>query len=110
MSDDTSEQKRSHGPGFRLGLLIGIIAGLAAAVLFAPPTGEGEPRVEGTGVAEPAEFDAGSPAGRAMSLVEQVRARVQEAAREAEIARREAEQAAMARYTELTKGEHSGGE
>jgi hypothetical protein len=97
-----TDEKRSHGPGFRLGLLIGLVAGLAAAVLFAPPTGEEEPRIE-SGATSAGTMPEGSPADRATSLLEQVRRRVQEAAREAEIAAREAEAQAQARYMELTQ-------
>lgn len=101
--NDVFEEKRSHGPGFRLGLLIGLVAGLAAAVLFAPPTGEEEPRLESGAEPEDATTSAGSLADRATSLLEQVRRRVQEAAREAEIAARGAEAEAQARYLELTQ-------
>ena len=101
------EERRSHGPGFRLGLLIGLLAGVAAAVLFAPPTGEGESRGESAQAAPSStpQYDIDTPMGRAMSLVEQIRSRMQEASREAEIAAKEAEELALARYAELTRSE-----
>ncbi len=35
--DGTGE--KGHGPGLRLGILVGLIVGAAVAVFFAPPTG-----------------------------------------------------------------------
>lgn len=103
--------RKSHGPGLRLGILVGLIAGAVVATLFAPPTGEETPEDQaaerlGDGKAfSPPDLDADTPMARVRSLVEQVRARVREASREAEIARRETEELAHARYAELTHQE-----
>ena len=106
-TDSPEEEKQGHGPGFRLGILVGLIVGAAAAVLFAPPTGEEE---QGSVTSEAAtdstssspDFDLDGPFGRISTIIEQVRARVREASREAEIAVRETEELAHARFAELT--------
>lgn len=106
-----ADERKSHGPGLRLGILVGLIAGAVVATLFAPPTGEETPEDQaaerlGDGKAfSPPDLDADTPMARVRSLVEQVRARVREAAREAEIATRETEELAHARYAELTHQE-----
>ncbi len=101
-------KRTSHGPGLRLGVFVGLIAGAVVATLFAPPTGEetpGDRAAEGPfegNVTSPPDPDEGTPVARVRSLVEQVRARVREASREARTARRETEELAQARYAELT--------
>ena len=37
---EASKERRRHGPGFILGIVLGALAGAAAATLFAPPTVE----------------------------------------------------------------------
>ena len=104
-TDTPQEEEKGHGPGFRLGILLGLIVGAAVAILFAPPTGEEE---QGAATSERApgrtssssDFD--SPLGRINTIIEQVRARVREASREAETAARETEELAHARFAELT--------
>ncbi len=106
-TESPEEEEKGHGPGFRLGILVGLIVGTAVAVLFAPPTGEEE---RGTVTSEAApgstssspDFDLDSSFGRISTIIEQVRARVREASREAEIAARETEELAHARFAELT--------
>lgn len=108
---DEAEEQKSHGPGLRLGILVGLIAGAVVATLFAPPTGEetpGDEAAEGSAEGNDAsrlDPDEGAPIARVRSLIEQVRARVREASREAGIATRETEELAHARYDELTHQE-----
>ncbi len=103
-----TDEHKSNGPGLRLGIVVGLIAGAVVAVLFAPPTGEETPHEQGAegaadgGDASSSMVDEDSPMARVSLLIEQVRARVREASREAEIARRETEEQAQARYAELT--------
>jgi hypothetical protein len=97
-SSATDEKPPGHGPGFRLGLLLGMAAGAAAAVLFAPASGEeNRHRASEAGVAG----DDVSPE-RLRDVLDRVRARVQEAADEAREATRLAEEEGRARYRELT--------
>ncbi len=106
-AESPEEGEKGHGPGFRFGILVGLIVGAAVAVLFAPPTGEEE---QGSVMSEAAtdstssspDFDLDGPFGRISTIIEQVRARVREASREAEIAARETEELAHARFAELT--------
>ncbi len=106
-TDSVEEEQNGHGPGFRLGILLGLIVGAVVAVLLAPPTGEEE---QGTVTSESAagssslspDFAADSPFGRISTIIQQVRSRVREASREAEIAARETEELAHARLAELT--------
>ena len=104
---DEAGESKSHGPGLRLGIFVGLIAGAVVATLFAPPTGEETPGdqvpeelAEGSGASPP---DPDAPMARVRSLLDQVRARIREASREAEIATRETEELAHARYAELTQ-------
>ena len=106
---DEAGESKSHGPGLRLGIIVGLIAGAVVATLFAPPTGEEaledqvpEDLAEGSGASPP---DPDAPMARVRSLLDQVRARIREASREAEIATRETEELAHARYAELTHQE-----
>ena len=106
-TESPEEEEKGHGPGIRLGILVGLIVGAAVAVLFAPPTGEKD---QGSVTSEAAtdstssspDFDLDGPFGRISTIIEQVRARVREASREAEIAVRETEELAHARFAELT--------
>jgi len=108
---DEADEHKSHGPGLRLGILVGLIAGAVVAILFAPPTGEETPLDQAAeGLAEGSEAsppgsDEDTPMARVRSLIEHVRARVREASREAEIATRGTEELAQARYAELTHQE-----
>lgn len=107
-SSDEGDERTSNGPGLRLGLLVGLIAGAVVATLFAPPTGEETPQDQtAEGAAEDnagpmTSGDENTPIARVTSLIEQVRARVREASREAAIATRETEELAQARLAELT--------
>ena len=112
--EDGTEEK-GHGPGLRLGILVGLIVGAAVAVFFAPPTGEvdqdpamGETPTGSTSSSPDFELD--SAFGRISTIIEQVRARVREASREAEIAARETEELAHARFAELTHQERASDE
>ncbi len=114
--EESEEESHSgHGPGFIRGVVFGLIAGAGAATLLAPTTGrelrdrigaETTP-VRGYGSDPDAapDADAGgvTPVDRIRALLAQVRARVQEAKREAALASREAEELSHARYAELTR-------
>ncbi len=106
-TESPEEEKQGHGPGFRLGILVGLIVGTAVAIIFAPPTGE-EDQDTATGetatgsTSSSPDFELDSAFGRISTIIEQVRARVREASREAEIAARETEELAHARFAELT--------
>lgn len=89
------ERRNGRGPGFLLGILVGMIAGAAAAALF------------GHGGDEEAENEAGlgepeSPAAGLRAALAGVRSRVREASKEAQEATREVEERYRARYEELT--------
>ena len=103
LEDESTPERKSHGPGFRLGLLLGGIAGAVVAALAAPSTGEELRRnIAGdTGLGA----DADASAERVRSVLEVVRARVQEAADQAREAAELAEQQGRARYAELTGSE-----
>lgn len=109
------EEPSGSGPGFILGIVLGVLAGAAAATLFAPATGD-EFRQRITEEAGPAfrrQEDEGSPEGpqpetpvdRIRAVAARVRSRVQEASEEAREAAREAENQSRARYEELTHQE-----
>ncbi len=106
-TDSPEQEEKGHGPGFRLGILMGLIVGAAVAILFAPPTGEEE---QDTATSETAtgstssspDFELDNAFGRISTIIEQARARVREASRAAEIAARETEELAQARFAELT--------
>ena len=107
---DEGGERTSHGPGLRLGVLVGLIAGAVVATLFAPPTGEETPEDQTVDAAEGSAAslhggDEDTPMARVSSLIQHVRARMREASREAAIATREAEELALARYAELTHQE-----
>lgn len=105
--EQSSLGKRARGPGFRLGVIAGVLAGAAAATLLAPPTGE-EPAqpVAGEGGGDMNENDVAT--ARLGNVLQRVRSRVQEASEEAHEAAREAEDTLRARYTELTGDERPG--
>jgi gas vesicle protein len=95
--EPVAESRRS-GPGFRLGLLFGLAAGAAAATIFAPSSGdEFRQRVAG----DAAGGEGVTPDGL-RAVLDRVRARVQEAAAEAQAATQFAEAESRARYEELT--------
>ena len=107
---ESLEEKR-NGPGFRRGVLLGLLAGAAAATLFAPSTGqefrhrvseEAGPILTGDGGAD---ADGTTPSERIRSVLGRVRARVQEASEEAKEAARLAEEESRARFGELTDQE-----
>lgn len=109
------------GPGFFLGLIVGAIAGGAAATLFAPATGE-EVRHRIAEEAGPAlgRAESGSderpaavgteeaPVERIRAMLDRVRSRVEEATEEARQAAQEAEDEGRAHYTELTRNPPGG--
>ncbi len=111
-TDAPEEEEKGHGPGFRLGILVGLIVGSAVAILFAPPTGEEEQRTDTsdtpTGSASDSDLD--SAFGRISTVLDRVRGRVREASREAGIAARETEELAQARFAELTHQDRSSDE
>ena len=83
------EDGRRSGHGFRLGLILGAVAGAAAAMLFAPRAG-----LEEASMGEAAAENQNGALGR-------LRSRLREAATEARQAAQEAEQAKRTRFTEL---------
>ena len=114
-TDSAEEEEKGHGPGLRLGILVGLIVGAAVAILFAPPTGEEEQDTATSetatgGTASSPNFELDNAFGRISTIIEQVRARVREASREAEIAVRETEELAKARFAELTHQERASDE
>ena len=114
-TDTPEEEEKGHGPGFRLGILVGLIVGTAVAILFAPPTGEED---QGTDTSDAptgstsasSNSDVGSAFGRISTMLDQVRGRVREASREAGSAARETEELAQARFAELTHQDGSSNE
>jgi hypothetical protein len=98
------QPKKNHGPGFRLGLIFGLLAGAAAATLFAPPTGEDErtPIAPDQPFAPPPEPGI-EPSDRLRAVLERVRSRMEDASAEAHEASRETEEKLRARYSELTE-------
>ena len=113
--EETEGESRSgRGPGFIRGVLFGLIAGAGAATLLAPAANkelrdriaaETTP-VRGYGSdldAAPGDDAGATPVDRIRALLAQVRARIWEAKREAEMASREAEELSHARYAELTR-------
>lgn len=78
VSAEAPATRRRRGPGFRLGLLLGALAGAASAVLLSPNSTEGV-----------------APGG--------LRSRLREAAEEARAAAREAEERQRARFARLTE-------
>lgn len=95
---EPAAKSRRSGPGFRLGLLFGLAAGAAAATIFAPSSGD-EFRQR---VADDAAGGEGVTPDGLRAVLDRVRARVQEAAAEAQAATQFAEAASRARYEELT--------
>ena len=115
---EQEEKRNGSGPGFILGVVVGALAGAAAATLFAPATGEelhqgmGEEagpfprREEGETGAEGSE--PATAVARMRAIVARVRSRVREASVEGHEAVSEAEEQYRARYSELTQPEHRG--
>ncbi len=109
--ESLEEERNGSGPGFMLGIMVGLLTGAAAATLFAPSTGqefrrrvseEAGPVLMGDGGAD---ADGNTPSERIRSVLGRVRARVQEASEEAKEAARLAEEQNRARYAELTDQE-----
>jgi hypothetical protein len=98
MADEGKNQSGNRGAGFRLGLLLGIIAGAIIARLLSSDAGADRqprsPEVYG----EPE-----TPIATLRAALEGIRARVIDASREAEEAAREVEQRLSSRYEELTR-------
>ncbi len=122
--EEKTAKKRGSGPGFILGVMLGTLAGAAAATLFAPATGEeleqelagqplaGERPPAGLGfeAERPASMltqapEAHTPVNRVRAVLTRVRSRVNQAAEEGRQASQEAEEASRARYAELTQRE-----
>jgi gas vesicle protein len=109
------EERNGSGHGFLLGMVLGVVAGAAAATLFAPATGDelrqriteeaapGLTHPEGEGGPEGAQPD--TAVERIRAVLARVRTRVQEASQEGREAAREAEKQGHARYAELTHQE-----
>lgn len=109
------EEHNGSGHGFVLGIMVGVIAGAAAATLFAPTSGEemrqriadeaspirGHSEQAGSDEAATQE----SPVDRMRSMLARVRTRVQEATEEGQQAAQEAEAEGQAHYEELTHQE-----
>ena len=93
-------QRGGTGPGLVLGILAGAIAGALAARLLTPR--EGEAPAAPPGQEAGPEGLADSPGARVASILGLVRARMQEASREAREAAQTAEGRLQARYSELT--------
>ncbi len=91
------ERHSRGGPGFRLGLLAGALAGAAAARLLAPKEGERLP-----GWLSNREGPPDTPTARIAAVLALVRARMQEASHEARQASQEAEECLHGRYSNLT--------
>lgn len=111
MADELNEDvfgENGSGPGFVLGLLLGAIAGAAAAVLFAPATGE-EMRhrvaAEASGAIDEVTSEPGDPGDRMRAVLENVRSRVRQASEEASAAAQETEERMRSRYEELAGGQ-----
>ncbi len=106
------EERNGAGPGFILGMVLGTLAGAAAATLFAPSTGE-EFRHRVTEEAAPVLKGEGGGGGtqvgatmeRIRGALSRIRSRVQEASEEAREAARATEEHSRARYEELTSQE-----
>ena len=109
--ESPEEERHGYGPGFRLGMMLGLLTGAAAATLFAPSTGqefrhrvseEAGPILMGDGGAD---AEGNTASERIRGVLGRVRARVQEASEEAKEAARQAEEQSRARYAELTDQE-----
>lgn len=100
--------KNGSGPGFLLGLVVGALAGAAAAVLFAPATGE-EMRhrvAEETGGAlDEMASETGDTSDRLRAVLENVRSRMKQASEEGSEAARETEARLRDRYEDLAGGQ-----
>jgi len=101
-AEEPAERRNGSGPGFILGVLLGGIAGAAAATLLAP-SGAEESR-QPTEPASPfAEGAPETPVDRVRAFLARVRTRVQEASEEGRLAVSETEERSKARYAELTR-------
>ena len=103
----SAEKRGGSGPGFLLGVVLGGLAGAAAATLLAPPVDEGQQSsladspFPSSATGHPPE----TPEDRVRALFAQLRARVGEAAEEGRMAAKEAEEKSRARYAELIQQE-----
>ncbi len=99
-----SRNGSGSGPGFLLGVVLGMLAGAAGAALFAPRADEDSGHDLALGGGPDAERTDAPEAG-VRSVLDSVRARVRDASEEAREAAREAEEQMRARYDELTHEE-----
>lgn len=113
------EERNGSGHGFVLGIMVGILAGAAAATLFAPTSGEemrqriadeaspilGHSEQPGSNESASQDSEPENPVDRMRSMLARVRTRVQEATEEGQQAAQEAEAQGQAQYEELTHQE-----
>lgn len=114
VEEETAEPEDGHngrGPGFVIGVVLGTLAGAAAATLFAPATGDEldpgarELFTDPAESAEPAGADgpqAEAPVERVRALLSRVRSRVHEAREEGRTASQAAEAERTAHFEQLT--------
>ena len=111
-ASEASKERRRHGPGFILGIVLGALAGAAAATLFAPPSGEDTQQRLGEEASPfPSAGEGAQPATPTegfRAMLARMRARVQEAREEGRLAGQEAEAKLRSRYGELTHQENPG--
>ncbi len=110
--EELSEEHAGAGPGFILGTVLGILAGAAAATLFAPATGEElrhrfseESGWREDGESAPQASGPETPVERVRTLLTRVRSRMKEATAEGREAAHEVEEEQRARFAELTKND-----
>ena len=109
---ELEEERDGSGLGFIFGMLMGVVAGAAAATLFAPATGE-EIRHRVSEEAAPllkrqdgesddaSGLESGTAMARMRGMLTRVRSRVHEASEQAREAADESELQSQARYAEL---------
>ena len=110
------EEASGSGPGFILGVMVGALAGAAAATLFTPATGEefrhtisqeAGPLLKHQGDDAESGSEPTSAVSRVRAILTRVRSRVQEASEQAQGAAEESEAASRARYAQLVDQEQS---
>ncbi len=113
--EELEQERNGSGPGFILGVMLGALAGAAAATLFTPATGE-EFRHRISEEAAPllkheegGTADGTTPITRVRAMLTRVRSRVQEASEQARDAAEESEAGSRARYAELIHQERGDG-